>query len=83
MQKFRKNPIVIHAVQFTEANRNEWLPLLDPHTITYRGNGLHGYIATLEGQMQLTDGDWIIQGIAGDLYPCRDDIFRRLYEAVD
>ena len=41
------------------------------------------YIETLEGQMAVLDGDWIIRGVAGDFYPCRDDIFRQTYEAVE
>ncbi|MDR9777227.1 hypothetical protein RJJ65_32230 [Rhizobium hidalgonense] len=27
-------------------------------------------------------GDWIIRGVKGELYPCRDDIFRMTYEEV-
>ena len=39
-----------------------------------------GHIETLEGDMEFTTGDWIIEGVAGELYPCRDDIFRATYE---
>lgn len=27
-------------------------------------------------------GDWIIKGVNGELYPCRDDIFKKTYEQV-
>lgn len=40
-------------------------------------------IATLEGEMEAGDGDWIIRGVKGEFYPCRDDIFALTYEAVD
>ena len=40
-------------------------------------------IATLEGVMYANLGDWIIRGVAGEFYPCRDDIFRATYEPVD
>ena len=40
-------------------------------------------IATLEGVMHANPGDWIIRGVAGEFYPCRDDIFRATYELVD
>ncbi|AOT24635.1 hypothetical protein G4_46 [Propionibacterium phage G4] len=40
-------------------------------------------IATLEGVMHARRGDWIIRGIAGEIYPCRDDIFRATYEPVE
>ena len=37
-------------------------------------------IRTLEGDMRATYGDWIIQGVAGEFYPCNPNIFRRTYE---
>jgi hypothetical protein len=39
-------------------------------------------IATLEGVMEANEGDWIIQGVKGELYPCKPDIFASTYEAV-
>lgn len=51
-------------------------------------NGLIGpgerlCITTLEGTHSVTFGDWIIQGVAGELYPCKPDIFEKTYEAVE
>lgn len=40
-------------------------------------------IETLEGDMQASPGDWLIKGVRGELYPCKDDIFRQAYEPVD
>lgn len=40
-------------------------------------------IETLEGNMQAESGDWIIKGLKGEYYPCKDDIFRQSYEPVD
>ena len=44
-------------------------------------------IATLEGVKRAHRGDWIIYGVAGEFagefYPCRDDIFRTIYEPVE
>lgn len=42
----------------------------------------HGWIDTLEGGHTVCPGDWIITGIRGELYPCKDAIFRETYEAV-
>ena len=39
-------------------------------------------IRTLEGDMRATYGDYIIKGIQGEFYPCRDDIFEDTYERV-
>ena len=46
----------------------------------------HGFIDTLESQGQphtVCPGDWIITGIKGEKYPCKDEVFRMTYEAVD
>jgi len=40
-------------------------------------------IRTLEGDLKVSDGDWIITGIAGEKYPCKPDIFEATYERVD
>jgi hypothetical protein len=35
------------------------------------------------GSLLATEGDWIIKGVAGEFYPCKDDIFRLTYEPVE
>ena len=37
-------------------------------------------IDTLEGRMRADPGDWIIQGVKGEFYPCKPDIFEATYE---
>ena len=39
-------------------------------------------IPTLEGRMIAKAGDWIIRGISGEYYPCKDYIFKNTYEEV-
>jgi len=39
-------------------------------------------IETLEGVMVANPGDWIITGVKGEVYPCKDDIFKMTYEPV-
>lgn len=41
------------------------------------------YIPTLEGLMVGTEGDWIIRGVQGEIYPCKPDIFEATYEPVE
>ena len=43
----------------------------------------HGWIDTLEGGHKVCPGDWIITGIAGELYPCKPDIFEATYELAE
>jgi hypothetical protein len=40
-------------------------------------------VRTLEGDMRATPGDWIIQGVRGEMYACAPDIFAETYEAVE
>ena len=37
-------------------------------------------IKTLEGDMNISKGDYIIKGIKGEFYPCKEDIFKKTYE---
>lgn len=37
---------------------------------------------TLEGTMTGNVGDWLITGVNGEQYFCKDDIFRKTYEPV-
>ena len=89
MAKFRKKPVVIEAYRIGDdgwpdsiwegVNRNEiTLHLNGSNT----GSGVSGYveIATLEGVMRGEVGDWIIQGVKGEFYPCKPDIFEATYE---
>lgn len=43
---------------------------------------IHGWIDTLEGGHIVCPGDWVITGVAGERYPCKDSIFRLTYEEV-
>ncbi len=40
-------------------------------------------IHTLEGSMVIGDDDYIIQGVKGEIYPCKPDIFEATYEPVE
>jgi len=40
-------------------------------------------IPTLEGLMLGAEGDWIIKGIKGELYPCKPDIFEATHEPAE
>lgn len=45
--------------------------------------GPHISIKTLEGTMIASQDDWIIQGVQGEFYPCKPDIFEATYEKVE
>lgn len=83
--KFRKRPVVVEAVQFTEGDKNRvfnWI------TCNHYPNWDHDgrptiVIETLEGEHTASLGDWIIKGVKGEFYPCKPDIFALTYEPAD
>lgn len=38
------------------------------------------FIKTLEGDHHVSVGDFVIQGVHGELYPCKPDIFEATYD---
>jgi hypothetical protein len=40
-------------------------------------------VKTLEGDMTVRDGDYLIKGAKDEVYPCKPDIFEATYERVD
>jgi len=98
MYQFRKKPVVIEAFQMTEQRRmdnSEWPNWLNQAWNKIEGEVGALFrkdadapmpdvlcIQTLEGVHLVTWGDWIIQGVQGELYPCKPDIFAATYEAV-
>ena len=88
MAKYRKKPVVIEAWQFTKENYKQGTPKeFENENITlwsqYGGEVIGGEIITLEGNMTVTENDFIIQGINGEFYPCKPDIFEKTYEKIE
>jgi hypothetical protein len=76
--KFRKKSIVIEAEQFFGQQ------IKGVHRRAIMGDRASDMIVeTLEGTMIVNEGDWIITGIEGEIYPCKDSIFRKTYEVVE
>jgi len=40
-------------------------------------------IDTLEGTMTGNIGDWLLCGVNGELYPCKNDVFQQTYDEVN
>jgi hypothetical protein len=84
MPRFRKKPVVIEAEQWFPGKRVDGVvesPVLEP--TPENPSGAYGQIRTLEGVMTCIPGDWIITGVKGEKYACKDEIFRQTYEAVE
>ncbi len=86
MSKFRKRPVEIEAVQLTPETFREVIASVPLDQFGAGGQHDDGRvyvsIRTLEGTMRADEGDWIIRGVQGELYPCKPDIFAATYEPV-
>ncbi len=83
MPKFRKRATVIEAVQVLPHRPlpegvHHWPDEagLQPRDMSV------GYIDTPEGRMHVQAHDWIINGIAGEKYSCKPEVFEAIYEPV-
>lgn len=88
MPKFRKKPIVIESVQFQDSAT----AIQAVHEFMGGEETKFNYddpakpfvrIPTLEGEIWVSVGDWIIRGVKGELYACKPDIFVATYEPAD
>jgi len=84
MPKYRKKPVVVEAIQFTgsyESYRNianafggvSYHPWKSPNLMVW----------TPEGTMEARPGDYIVRGVAGEVYPVKREIFEATYEPVE
>jgi len=73
--KYRKKPVVIDAIQFFPKDAYTY------NCVDY--DGKNWIIKTLEGNMIVRAGDWIITGVKGEKYPCKPDIFKETYEKAE
>ena len=89
--KFRKRPVVIEAMRWSGSNMREIIDFTGLHPSAYKWtweeyeavvkkDGLK--IFSLEGPHLVSVGDWIIQGVKGEFYACKPDIFLATYEVA-
>jgi hypothetical protein len=93
MPKYRKKPVVVEAVRWTESNLEEIRNFVGSDLIeecveffdikrTLNKMLVGIAIDTLEGTMRVDYGDYIIKGVKGKFYPCKHDIFEQTYEEI-
>ena len=83
--KYRKKPLIIEAFKWTggpdQQEDPEWMvDAIRKNIVSFVPSGM--LIATLEGAMMASLGDYIIKGVKGEIYPCKPDIFMATYEPV-
>lgn len=88
MPIFEKKPVRIEARQLKKDNVKELTKWCEGSMFTYTDkDSIEAIpiisIVTLEGRMTAVIDDWIIKGVSGEFYPCRDDIFKKTYLEVE
>lgn len=92
VMKFEKKPVVVEAIWFQGDPASatpviNWILENGGFATWTEGYQLVGdpyveegiYIHTLEGLMRVEPGAWVIRGIQGEFYPCKQDIFEQTY----
>lgn len=90
MAFYRKKPVVIEAFKWTggpdQTEDPEWVcDAIRAGDVRFKHEGTPEVVLlidTLEGTHIANQGDWIIRGVKGELYPCKPDIFEMTYEEV-
>jgi hypothetical protein len=88
MAKYRKKPVVVEAIQWDGTTANQIFKFVgDSLLVTECGapckTNFDRYkfkIRTLEGDMEVSQFDYIIKGVNGEFYPCKNDVFLKSYE---
>lgn len=89
IKKYRKKSIVVEVVQWNGINRGEIESFCGYENVEFKVEILNGstlglqlIIKTLEGDMVANRGDYIIKGICGEFYSCKEEIFEKTYELL-
>jgi len=86
--RYRKKPVIIQAFQHIDdmGDYTCAIPVWFTRAVVsgqiYVNEDNITMIKTLEGEMEISDKDYVIQGIKGEIYPCKPDIFELTYEVV-
>ena len=80
VRRYRKRPVVIEAMIFDGGNG--WAIVQWTNGAASLDSSGAPRILTLEGEMAVGAGDFVIKGVQGEFYPCKPEIFAATYEQV-
>ncbi|HFQ8210156.1 TPA: hypothetical protein ACKOIW_001282 [Clostridioides difficile] len=87
MTKFKKKPVEVEAFRLGYDIEPEWFIGNSRVCNFMEEKCINGHVScgleTLEGTMRANKGDYIIQGVKGEIYPCKADIFEITYQKVE
>lgn len=80
IRKYRKKPAEIVALRYDGENAEDIQKFVGPtECVLWDGEV---YVDTMEGRMHVSAGDYVIKGVQGEFYPCKENIFNETYEEV-
>lgn len=88
MMKYRKKPIEIEAIQhddkkpFPFYDAPDWIHKAYKDRVFNFSDKGELLVITMEGNMKVSNKDYIIRGVQGEIYPCKPDIFEQTYEKM-
>lgn len=88
VKQYRKKPLVVKALRYTGVESIPEAEKFVGKSLKIGSSAYDGkkytmaniYIETLEGDMYVSNGDYIIKGVKGEFYPCKPDVFEATYE---
>jgi hypothetical protein len=89
--RYRKKPVVIEAFQYDgDLKRSDgkyyvpqWAVEAFEKGVMFYKSPSELYIKTLEGELHVSVGDFIILGTNGEMYPCKPEVFEKTYEVAE
>ncbi|MBC3134727.1 hypothetical protein [Staphylococcus warneri] len=85
IKKAIKKPVEIEYIQYTGDNEKELIEWSKGRVnLSYDDefNTVFG-VATLEGFLEVYKDDYVVEGVHGEFYPVKPDIFEKTYEVID
>ena len=92
IKQYKTKPTVVEAIQWTGTNIQEILDFCGKENALFVEIETEEpfayplfslYIITLEGTMPAKVSDYIIKGVLGEFYPCKEDAFILKYEEIN
>lgn len=87
VRRYRKRPVQVEALRhtrqqdtFAALRESGWGDAAE-RVVALADGSLE--VETPNGPVALRPGEWVVRGVAGEVYPCRNDIFERTYEPDD
>lgn len=82
VKRYVKKRLIVEAIKYERDDIFSALAFCD-NKIEIDYYNREYYLEIPEGRVLLSEGDYIIKGIDGEFYPCKADVFERLYDLIE